>query len=325
MAKILFASNNIGHFPGSVATTISGAFASSRVPYGITLYNRGVAASPRFTPSSGTVTSFHFKTFNADTGQSNSSILFECFDQSNRSIVRLNRFFNTASLLLNMTLSNGSTTITTSTSMPLTISRRNAIDVVVTISLTLIRVDLYINNGLAATLSFASNTNNISNPNRFNIGAAYSDDFINGQIFSEILVADADTRNARLNLLRPASAGAFSEWSGPISNLVDDDNATGIYTTLPNQRQTLALSEYAAGASHLSNVVSVTQTTRGLNSPSKLRHTVRLSGVNYDSDPIDIAFTPQYNIVDLPVNPATSLPWTSSDLSTIETGFLSVA
>ena len=117
---------------------------------------------------------------------------------------------------------------------------------------------------------------------------------------------------------------AFSEWDGTIASLGDDDSATGIYTKVAGERHTMSLSAYT-GAQNLSNLVSVSMTTRGLNSPSKIKHVIRQSGVNYDGPDIPLPNGLKYNIHDLPLNPATSLPWTSSDLSSIEVGVLSVA
>lgn len=325
MAKILFASNNIAHFPGSVANSLSGSFSSSRVPYGIGLTEGQLAASPEFTPSEGTVTSFHFVSYAADTPNSD-FMMFGCYDSLNRPIARLFKVFNVATYQnFVLHLSNGASTITANCSTWLTEGRQNFIDIIVTVNLSQIKADVYFNGFLSATLNFAANLNNITNPVKFILGGALARDTVSTRhIFSEIIVADADTRNARLNLLRPATTGGFDEWGGAVSNLADDDNSTGVFTTLPNQRQTVGLTAYS-GAEHIANLVAVSQTVRGQNSPSKLRHTIRIGGMEYDSADIDLPFTPKYNITDFEINPATSLAWTSNDLLGIETGFLSVA
>lgn len=75
-----------------------------------------------------------------------------------------------------------------------------------------------------------------------------------GLYFSEVIISDSDTRNARLDLLRPVSAGAYENFDGPLSSLADDDPTTGMTTTLPDQSQSTILSDYA-GANNISNVV----------------------------------------------------------------------
>lgn len=328
MPKILFASNNVSHFPGSIPGSVAGTFDASRVPYAVLMSNYQLINSPDFAPSSASTTWFHFRS-HSDGGTYNipggaSGTLFQCFDNLNRSIVRLYKKNSEYGQNLTIALSNGSSTLTVNGTIPMTLSKVTPVDVLVTVSSVLIRVDVYVNSSLTGFLQFGSNPNTLTNPIRFSLGCAFAENLSMGQAFSEIIVSEGDTRNARMNFLRPVSTGAFSQWDGTVSALGDDDPTTGIYTKVAAERHTMGLSTYT-GAHNISNLVSVSQTTRGLNSPSKLKHTLRLGGVNYDSPDLNIGYNLQYNIVDSLLNPATSLPWTSDDLSTLETGFLSVA
>lgn len=328
MPKILFASNNISHFPGSIPGSVAGTFDASRVPYAVVLTNYQLVNAPDFAPSALTTTWFHFRVttdgspFGIPSG--NPAVLFQCSDGLNRNILRITKrsLDNAQSLVLS--LSNGSTTLTVNGDVPLMRSKMNAVDIQITITNVLIRADVYVNGSLTGFAQFGSNPNSMSNPIRFALGCSHVDSLSQGQNYSEILVSEGDTRNARLNFLRPVSTGAFSQWDGSVAALGDDDPTTGLYTKVAAERHTMGLSAYV-GAYNISNLVSVSQTTRGLNSPTKLKHTVRLSGINYDSPDLNIPFGLQYNIVDLALNPGTSLPWTADDLSTLETGFLSVA
>lgn len=328
MPKILFASNNISHFPGTVPGAVSGTFESSRVPYAIAMSNYQLISAPDFIASTLTTTWFHFRSHSDGVGFSlpsgASGTLFQCFDSLNRQILRVFKTNANATQSLTMTLNNGSTTLNVVGTIPLTLSKVNSVDICITITGVLIQADLYVNGSLSATVNFGSNPNTITNPIRFSLGCCHTENIAMVQSFSEIIVSEGDTRNGRLNLLRPVATGALSDWDGTVGALGDDDPTTGIYTKVAAERHTMTLSAYT-GAQNISNLVSVSQTTRGLNSPTKLRHTVRLSAVNYDSADIAIANGLQYNIVDLQLNPATGLPWTSSDVSVLETGFLSVA
>lgn len=328
MPKHLFASNNISHFPGSTPGSVANTFDATRVPYAIALSNYQLISSPDFLPSSGTVTWFHFRSF-ADGNVSSipngaSGTLFQCFDSLNRLLCKVAKRTSITTQDLTLTLYNGTTSIAINGTFPMTQSKMNDIDIALTITSVSLRVDLYINRSLAAFTTFGSNPNVLTNPIRFSLGCSHTEDLSMIQSFSEVLVSEGDTRNARMNFLRPASTGANSDWDGLLTALADDDPTTGMYTKLPNERQSMGLSSYV-GAQNISNVITISQTTRGLNSPTKLKHTVRMSGVNYDSSDIAVASGLQYNIVDFQLNPATSLPWTSGDISALEVGFMSVA
>jgi len=328
MPKILFASNNISHFPGTVPGSAAGTFDPLRVPYGILMTNYQLLNSPDFVPNTGNTTWFHFRSFADGNGFSiptgATGTLFQCQDVLNRNLIRLARKTSTTTQLLTLTLHNGTTTIFVDTTIPMTQSKMNFIDISLLITSVLIRADVYINGALACFASFGSNPNTLTNPVRFALGCSHTESLLLGQTFTEIIVADGDTRNARLNFLRPVTGGAFAQWDGLLASLGDDDPTTGLYTKVPAERHSASLSGYI-GAQNLSNLVSVTTTTRGLNSPSRIKHMIRQSGVNYDSPNFDLPFSLKYSLYDLQLNPATGLPWTSSDLSSLEVGVLSVA
>lgn len=328
MPKILFASNNISHFPGSIPGSAAGTFDPLRVPYAVLMTNYQLLTAPDFTPATGDTTWFHFRTYSDGNGYTiptgATGILFQCQDSLNRNLMRLTRQANVYTQGITLTIFNGTTTITANSTIPMTQSKMNFIDISLKITPVLIRADLYINGALACFASFGSNPNSLTNPIRFSLGCSHTESLTMGQSFSEIIVTDGDTRNARLNFLRPVTGGAFSQWEGDLAALGDDDPTTGLYTKVANERHSAGLSTYS-GAQNLSNLVSVSQTTRGLNSPSKIKHFIRQGGVNYDSPNIDLPYSLQYNLYDLPLNPATGMPWTSTDLSSLEVGVLSVA
>jgi len=324
MPKILFASNNIAHWPTALPGSIPGTYDVNRVPYSIAMSNFETLNSPRFTPSTGTETWFHFRMFASSNTSNSNRVFFNAYDDVGNTLFTLRKRNNSSDYGITAFLYDGSTTLSDDSSINFTQSKVGFIDIKYTTTNLLMRLEIFINGTLSSTITFNSNPNNRGHPVTFSIGCAFVSSLNDVQHISEIIVADGDTRNARLDLLRPTSAGAYEQWNGSLTVLADDDPTTGMTTIAAAQRQTVRLTAYT-GAPNISNLVIVSQTTRGQNSPTGIRHTVRLSTVDYDSDVIPVGFPLQYNITDFEINPATSLPWVGSDLSLIETGFISVA
>lgn len=324
MVKMLFASNNIIHFPTSTALSTAGTFSPTRVPYSIGLRNNQVVHSPIFTPSSVEDTWFHFKLYPGTISYDGGGLLFSGYDEENRLLFALSKTTNDFSPNINLKVYNGNTVLNINSSFPLTAGIMNNIDIKHTVNLVSISVDLYVNGGLAATLSFGTNPNSYGKPDKFRLSTGFTSGTSVYSLFSEFFVTETDSRNGKLHLLRPTGAGALNDWVGSLATLVDEDPASGITTIEPNALQTTMLTPYV-GPSNISNVAIITSTSRGINSPTKLKHLLRVSGVNYESVELPVDPSLQYNITDFAINPATSLPWVSSDLSAIETGFVSVA
>ena len=328
MVNIVFSSNNIAHFPGAVAGSVAGTFDPIRVPYSISLSNYGLYHSPVFLPVVGEVTWLHFRTFgptfNANNPGGATGVMFQAYDSAGNLLIKITRKNASAFMDLITTLYNGTTSLVVNNTGAMIEGKINAIDIKMTINPILIIAEVFINNASAGVVSFGSNPNVLTAPVRFALGHAFTTSLASVQAYSEIMVADGDTRNGRLNMLRPVGAGAYSDWDGSLATLADDDTTSGLTTIEAAARHTMVLSPYV-GAANISNFITASMTTRGQNSPTKLKHTVRLSAVNYDSADIPLGNALEYHLTDYKLNPATSLPWVSSDLSAIETGFLSVA
>lgn len=329
MPKILFASNNIVHFPNSEAGSNPDSFDATRVPYSIMTRNNETITSPLFFPNTvGNESWIHFRTYFTDVGFGAGGEvpnLLSAYDINDNLLFTVKKRSGSNSALLDLVIIDGAgTSVTAPTTITPTRSKQNSLDFRYYVDGLGMQLDCYVNSALAGTVNMNANPNNFSQPARFTLGPSIPAEFSKLQFFSEIIVANADTRNARLNLLRPATAGTYEDWLGPLASLADNDPTTGMTTIAANQRTSMTLTPYN-GAANISNFVAVSTTTRGQNSPSKIKHMIRMGGVDYDSAEYPIGFPLQYTITDYGINPATSLPWVSSDLIGLESGIVSVA
>ncbi len=326
MAKILFASNNTAHFIGSAGGSVVGTFDSTRVPYSIDLQRGEISGSPMFSESDTDDTWFHFTLFSAGDGSStyDSETFFEAYDAAGNQLFYIKKRDNNPFMYPDIDLFDGTTTKSGFTNSPMMGGLVNSIDIRYTVSATIIDLEFFINGSSQFRQTFNANGNSYGKPVRFTIGGAFVDENETVMSFSEFIVSNRSTINARMDMLRPAAAGGNAQWLGSLLTLSDDDRTSGMTTLDPNKRQTMTMDPYS-GAPNVSNLVAVSTTTRGLNAPTKLSHTVRLGGVDYDGVAHDIPYDAKYIITDFNINPATSLPWTGADIAATEVGFISIA
>lgn len=316
MTNVVFASNNKVHFPG--CGTSQSYVDVARVPYSLTAGLLQAFGSPIFSPVVGDVTWTHVR---FTTGASKYTVgrAIGLHDASGREVCRVEKHSGNTNLY-KISVYDGVTRITSGyTTLPST----NVVDIKLTINAFTVAGELYIGGVLIQSAVIGVNAGNSGPPTQFVLGGGTSGSSGGTNYFSEIIVADGDTRNARVDLLRPVAAGAYSEWDGAVNTLADDDPTTGVSTIDPNKRQSVTLGVYG-GSDTISNVVAVAATTRGANSPTQLNQFIRLSGVDYDQPAEDVAFGLEAQIIDYGINPATSVPWTAADLAAIEVGFQSL-
>ena len=313
MTNILFASNSISHFPGSEPKSEVWAFDANRVPYAIGAPALTMVSSPKFKASESNETWFHFR-FGQDRGYYDDGPIFTVKDASGAVLLVLNIYNgDTVKTVFNA----GGQTATKTLMVPFANQQMRTYDIKFGCTDLVADIAVYVNEMLLYTHSLSVTSKII--PRFLVLGGSDG-----STRFSEIIVADGDTRNARLDLLRPVSAGAYGNWNGYLSALSDDDPTTGMVTTLPDQAESTILSPYK-GAYNISNVVQVTTSVRGLNSPTKLKHFLRSSGVDYYSPVFTVPFSKDYQVTDWTVNPASSEPWNAEDVATMEFGFKSFA
>lgn len=322
MPKILFASNSISHFPGSLIGSASYSFDATRVPYSIQPPQMTPISSPKLLPSTTEETWFHFRHSMSNVGNgTQEEPIFEVIDQFGNVIVKLN-YRNNGTTGYRLYSYVGGNTFTNTRYFPNGAGRARTYDLRLQQTALNARIELYMNEILIEVQDYPISFFTI--PERLVLGGTTGGTAAGEWYYSEIIVADGDTRNSRLNLLRPQAVGAYGAWQGPVSALSDDDPTTGMTTTQADQNQSTILTPYT-GAQNISNVVQMTTSVRGINSPDRLRHLIRKNAVDYLSDPFDLPFAKDLQVTDWQVNPATSLPWVAADLVGMEFGFRSAA
>lgn len=325
MTEIVFASNNKSHWPFSVTSTTGGTFDSARVPYGLALQYKEYMTSPTWVPLSTDTTWIHFRMHVSSLEFTDATlpVLITVHDVNGSVIFRASKKASTNDYILDFTLYDGTTTDAVTQSSQFTVDTVNGVDFKYTDDGVSTELLVYANAGLVASMSLPNATTRGKPAYMIIGGALVNDSGSLVQIMSEFIVADSDTRNGRLDLLRPTTEGGETDWAGLVTALSDDDPTTGMTTMLADQRETVALSAYT-GATNISAIVVTTQSFAGANGPQNMRHTVRMSAVNYDSpDDLPLDDVLHYGLTDFEINPATSAPWVSGDLSSLEIGFVS--
>lgn len=324
MPNFLFASNNVSHFPAAQIHTDQNMYDSNRVPYGISFDNGTIQASclpfPRTTTNE---TWIHFRYGVGTTTYNINGDLFFMRDSSTQTdVLRIQKTNNTLPFG-NLIINDGVSTQSASIQAPLSSNVNISIDIRFELSLSEMKATMYINSTQVALVSLQVNQGKVLHPDIIRLcgSGRYSTHY---PTFSEIIVADGDTRNMRLNMLRPTLPGAYNDWEGSILSLVDDDTTSGILSSTPGDKISYSLNEYT-GSSVISGVVSVSTGSHGLNGPANLKHFLRKSAVDYKSLDQPVGDSLSTQVVNWTINPATSLPWTIDDLSDIEFGLESVA
>lgn len=324
MPNILFASNSVSHFPGSTIGAPTWSYDSNRVPYSIQVDPRMTVGSPDIPESQTDEYWFHFRNGSDLWYVNNNNPIIEVVDTNGDRIFMLSYHDRTTKGYHGYLVGND-TEYETVQYLPKAENRLRTYDVALKFGALQVEALVYVDEILVISQSYS--TAGWNRPTHFRLGASKStnNNLTNEfQYFSEILVADADTRNARLDLLRPVAVGAYGNWNGPVISLSDDDSTTGMTTVSPEQSQSTILTPYT-GADNISNIVQVTTSVRGINSPTGLQHLIRMSAVDYLTPTFDVPFAKDYQITDWTENPATSLPWAASDLVNVEFGFKSIA
>lgn len=320
MPGILFASNSVSHFPGTTVKNDAWAYDQDRVPYAIYTEPATVATSPLFPASETGETWFHFRVGSKLWYSANLERICEIADNEGNQIATV-ACRDDGNYGYYISFRAGGQSGSQYKWLPVIENQMRTIDIRILHSGITAKMELYVNEIYVLDLEFTISEDFF--PQYLRIGGITGQNSnLQGGYFSEIIVADGDTRNARLDLLRPNAQGTHNDFDGPLASLADDDPTTGMTTTLADQAQTAILSEYS-GANNISNIVQVTTTVRGINSPEHLEHLIRMGGLDYVTPEFTIPFSKDFQVTDWRLNPATSQPWAASDLQGAEFGFKS--
>jgi len=318
MTNILFASNNIADFIGSVADVSSGVYDNTRVPYAINIATNAFSRSPQFKPSQTDDTWVHLVLHYAYVTTTEGNIC-TLYDQNNDPVLTV-RTVRTANInYIEATIYRGGVGTVINAEFSLLNNVSHNFDIKHTVSALSSLVEVYWNKIL-----ILSGSNLGPDPDPLPGTSIQLHGFANRAVnYSELFLSTTDTRNGRLNLLTPISTGNYNDWVGSIATLVDGDSSTGITTILDDQSTTINLSAYT-GAVNISNVVIMTTAVKGTGAPSNLRHFIRASGIDYLGTTFPITDVVSSQITSLDTNPSTSAPWINTDIGVIEIGFRSL-
>lgn len=150
----------------------------------------------------------------------------------------------------------------------------------------------------------------------------------NASHFSELVIADEDTRGMRIREMRPKSFGIFQEWDGSISALRDNDLATGISTDTALRRVSFGITniENVQPGDVINRVVSQTFAQRGETGLSGFNHFFRHKNGNVsDGATQTLSVLGEYFLEEFPLNPDTSAAWQAADFGSLQTGIQSLA
>lgn len=182
-----------------------------------------------------------------------------------------------------------------------------------------ITLNAYLNSALMYTATVA-NTGGKGNPQRlFFQGTDAGEDFV----FSEVIIADEDTRGFRLREFKPQSFGVFQQWDGDISAVTDDLLTTGISTTVADERSSFGLNnlENIETGDLINRVVAQTYAQRGASGLTSMNHFFRYdNGTIQDSSDIALTTTGDWYVEEFINNPNTAAPWAPADLAGIQLG-----
>lgn len=322
MPNYLFASNNVAHFSTALINTEAGRFDATRVPYGFSAQLNDEITSPFFEKTSTDVTWVHFRQYHEVTYSNINGEIFAALDDNGNEIVQINKITK-GGQAGRLTISDGVSTIDTLINEGYPDNVMVTYDIKIEIIFTNMLVEVYRNNVLIGSLNLQVNQSNITAPSRIRF-KNYAQFSGHQFVFSEVIVSDSDTRNARLSFVRPIALGAYNEWAGSVTDLTDDDNTTAMTTRDPEQSVSLDLDTYN-GASAISGIVTSSLTTLGQNAPSGIAHLMRLSGVDYEGTVFNPTDGLDSQVQSWDINPATSAPWTAADIAALEYGFRSKA
>ena len=178
--------------------------------------------------------------------------------------------------------------------------------------------DLYLNSGLISSVSIAGDYN--TGLRTAVIGAPWATTLA-FSCWSEIVIANFDTRGLRVKTLAPSADGYHTEALGAYTDVDDvQPDLGGFLFTATGQRQTFQ----TPGLPSVSGIRAVALCARAASDgTNQLKSLVRIGGVDYLGGTVTVSPASLPSQVIYTEDPSTTSPWVS-DLSAVEFGFQSV-
>ena len=145
--------------------------------------------------------------------------------------------------------------------------------------------------------------------------------------YSEVMVADEDTRGLRVATLTPDGNSATNTgWTGAYTDVDSRGDGLSVYTETAGQRDGYTLSAYGGPASPtaIRGVFMQTYAAKGATGPQNLDLSLTISATNYDLGPMTIT-QGQPIIGEWASDPATLAPWLTTAFASLEIGVEAVA
>ncbi|CBW47076.1 hypothetical protein [Roseovarius sp. 217 phage 1] len=323
MGKILFASNNPTHFGPLAYTDTSYVRDSSRIPYSIRFDADISTPLGVIKPTTTGEVWIHFRADtvnNAPSGDPSGDVI-RIYDDQMRLLLKGSTGINTFFTDFTFYDTNGSTS-TQNDVLDYSIGT-GAWDIRFVFDPFFMQCQIYQGTVLRFDRTLNANPNNVGQVGRVDWLTKFH--YAGSGFISELIIADSDTRLARLNMVRPNGNGFHTDWLGQVSTLADNNINTGLTTNSVNQRHSVTLEPYT-NTEIISNVLITSQHFRGANSPGTIRHFIRATNIDYDHvDAFTVAFNNTVSQTDYEINPATALPWDLADIGSLEFGFKSEA
>lgn len=192
-----------------------------------------------------------------------------------------------------------------------------------------ITVEMYVNGGLIGTAASSYTGDRPSNPVFgiwHNNSLAIQNQFV---YLREVIVTDdEDPRSWRLNQQLPSAQGHYDQWQGGYEELADVSRASRAVSGTAGQRTSMAYSGYS-GPSAVGGVRAVVLGVYGAagayGGPASVEPFIRSGGTDYDLGEVQMSRNDSFYPVEIDINPATTMPWSTGEFDSIEIGLVSRA
>lgn len=182
--------------------------------------------------------------------------------------------------------------------------------------------DIYINGVLTQSVNVVSTNAGFGVPRSILIRPACFRYSGGEGLLSELFVSTTSSIGRRLIERKPNTAGAYTDFTGTLSDLGTADVTTGLITDAAAERSSWNPTSWGGATTPLSAVILSMRAHREFGAPSKLAQFLRLGSTDYDGSDVTIGLDTYAQEI-WQLNPATSAAWSTSDLASLQGGLKS--